>query len=276
MIDFCHITPTAFIDDIFSEDEQRIHLVLAHLIEEDSEYRNKYLRLAEADHEIIMDNSAFEMYKRELPMYPTEKLIQMAVACQASYVVMSDYPGEDWLKTVHAAEKMIPQLKDAELGTFYCPQSLPGDVDGLVDSFKWGLSNPDVDYIAFSILNIPLAYGCESNNPIQKYLSRLHFMNRLEDEGLLPGLLGKKVHFLGMTEGPNEISLMRGFTDFIDTWDSSAAVWAGLNGIKFDNSPTGLSKGKFEKEVDFDYKVGDNISLAKQSIQYIEELCYAA
>ena len=79
-----------------------------------------------------------------------------------------------------------------------------------------------------------------------------------------------------MTEGPNEISLMRGFTDFIDTWDSSAAVWAGLNGIKFDSSPTGLFQGKFAKEVDFDYKVGDNLRLAKENINYIEELCYAA
>ena len=124
MIDFCHITPTAFIPEFFFEEEPRTHLVLAHLIEEDSEYRNQYNFLAANDHEIIMDNSAFEMYKRKQPMYPTEKLIQMAIACQASYVVMSDYPGEDWLKTVHAAEKMIPQLKEAKLGTFYCPQSL--------------------------------------------------------------------------------------------------------------------------------------------------------
>ena len=36
-------------------------------------------------------------------------------------------------------------------------------------------------------------------------------------------------------------------------------MWAGLNGIKFDNSPTGLFQGKFAKEVDFDYKVGDNL-----------------
>ena len=64
MIDFCHITPTAFIPEFFFEEEPRTHLVLAHLIEEDSEYRNQYNFLAANDHEIIMDNSAFERYKR--------------------------------------------------------------------------------------------------------------------------------------------------------------------------------------------------------------------
>jgi hypothetical protein len=52
---------------------------------------------------------------------------------------------------------------------------------------------------------------------------------------------------------------MAGYGDCIDTWDSSAAVWYGLNGIKFDNSPTGSYNGKFEKEVDFSFNFEDNI-----------------
>ena len=52
---------------------------------------------------------------------------------------------------------------------------------------------------------------------------------------------------------------MAGYGDCIDTWDSSAAVWYGLNGIEFDNSPTGSRNGKFEKEVDFSFNVEDNI-----------------
>ena len=148
MIDFCHIAPTPH---LHLTEGHATHLVLAHLVEEDPEYAAFYKK---SEGTIIMDNSAFEMYKRGEPMFPTERLLDCAQQVDADYVVMSDYPGEDWLKTVHAAEKMIPQLKEAKLGTFYCPQSLQGDVDGLVDSFKWGLSNPDIDYIAFSILKI--------------------------------------------------------------------------------------------------------------------------
>ena len=65
---------------------------------------------------------------------------------------------------------------------------------------------------------------------------------------------------LGMTDGPNEIELLEPFHKFIYSWDSSAAIWLGLNGKQFDNSPTGLSDGKFEKEVDFSYSIDDNIN----------------
>lgn len=55
-----------------------------------------------------------------------------------------------------------------------------------------------------------------------------------------------------MVDGPNEIELVSNVVDVtIDTWDSSAAVWAGLHDIVFDPSPTGLLNGKYEREVDF-------------------------
>ena len=276
MIDFCHISPTEYLQELFPVEEPRTHLVLAHLVEEDPGYADFYSNLHDNGHTIIMDNSAFEMYKQGNPMYPTEKLIEMAWQCNADYVVMSDYPGEPFTKTIDAAEKMIPQLKKEDLKTFFCPQSEPGDVNGLLFGYKWALGNNDVDYIAFSILNIPLAYECEKHNKLQKYLSRYHFMRLIEEKGLLPNLLSKKVHFLGMTEGPNEIALMGPYADFIDTWDSSAAVWAGLNGIQFDNSPTGLVNGKFEVEVDFYHNSSYNLDIAKKNIDYIEELCRGA
>ena len=102
-------------------------------------------------------------------------------------------------------------------------------------------------------------------------------MNEIKARGLLSLAKsnGKKIHFLGMVDGPNEIALMRDFP--IDTWDSSAAVWAGLNGISFDESPTGLFEGKFEKHVDFNAKIDDpiKVELAKDNINYIDELSEA-
>ena len=72
MIDFCHIVPTPHTDLI---NDRETHLVLAHLIEENMEYRQFY---ANCGAQLIMDNSAFELYKRDEPMYPTEKLIVIA------------------------------------------------------------------------------------------------------------------------------------------------------------------------------------------------------
>ena len=125
MIDFCHICPTPSLDMV---KDRNTHLVLAHLIEEDQAYREFYMGLSDTDATLIMDNSAFEMYKRKEPMYPTEKLIDMAGLVDADYVVMSDYPGETGRRTMCAAEDMIPELKDNGIGTFFCPQSEPGDI----------------------------------------------------------------------------------------------------------------------------------------------------
>jgi hypothetical protein len=86
----------------------------------------------------------------------------------------------------------------------------------------------------------------------------------------------QKVHFLGMMDGPNEIMYMSPFGEYIDTWDSSAAVWTGLNGIEFDKTPTGLINGKYEEEVDFNFITEDlnKIELAQTNMEYIDRLCY--
>jgi hypothetical protein len=270
MIDFCHIAPTPHLNLIKN---RHTHLVLAHLIEEDEKYCEFYKNCGA---ELIMDNSAFEMYKRGLPMYPTDKLITMAKKVNATYVVMSDYPKEPITKTIIAAEEMMPQLKQAGLRAFFCPQAEPGNFEGLIASYGWGLTHPDIDYIAFSILNIPIAYNCESGNPTQKFISRWKFMKELDKRFGLKNIKkyhDKKFHFLGMSEGPNEIELMQEYHDIIDTWDSSAAIWAGLNGITFDRSPTGLHNGKFDKEVDFAYEYKDNEWMAEMNMQYIDNLC---
>ena len=263
--------PTAFLNTYVNK--YKTQLVLAHLVEEDEQYKEFFWKYNGTK---IMDNSAFEMFKTGQPMYPTDKLIEMGKKVDADYIVMSDYPDEDPSKTIAAAEELAPKFKEANFGTFFCPQSKIGDLEGLISAFAWAANSHHVDYIGFSILNIPNAYGVEKNNKLQRYLSRLKFVQELDKRGILEQIVenGKKIHFLGMVDGPNEIELMgyNGYDECIDTWDSSAAVWYGLNGIKFDSSPTGAVNGKFEKEVDFNEKQGDSTSV-KYNLAYIDKLC---
>ena len=270
-IDFCHIMPTAYLDTWGRK--YNTQLVLAHLVEQDEEYKEFFWKYNNTK---ILDNSAFEMFKTGPPMYESDKLIEMGKKVDADYIVMSDYPDQDPSVTIRAAEELAPKFKDAGFGTFFCPQSKVGDLDGLVSSFAWAATSSLVDYIGFSILNIPNAYGVEKNNKLQRYLSRLKFVKELDKIGVLDMIVenGKKIHFLGMVDGPNEIELMEynGYSECIDTWDSSAAVWYGLNGIRFDTSPTGAVNGKFEKEVDFNCKEGD-IKSVEYNLAYIDKLC---
>jgi hypothetical protein len=80
---------------------------------------------------------------------------------------------------------------------------------------------------------------------------------------------------LGMLDGPNEIRLMSQFSEYIDTWDSSAAIWYGLHGGRmFDASPTGILEGKYEEEVDFNYSNDMNQLTAVANKETIDELMH--
>ena len=273
-MEFCHIMPTDFLEKYAGKEKS--HLMLAHLVESDGRYADWFEAY---DSVKILDNSAFEMYKQKKPMYPTEKLLKMGERVKADYIVMSDYPDQVGEVTISAAKEIAPVFKEAGFGTFFCPQSKIGDKEDLINCFSWAANSPLVDYIGFSILNIPNAYDVEKNNKLQRYLSRMKFIRELDMSGVLSDILdnGKKIHFLGMLDGPNEIELLfdTGYGQYINTWDSSAACWYGANDIAFDNSPTGAIGGKYEKEVDFNFKLEDVKSEDKiiENINFINKLC---
>ena len=264
---FCHIAPVAHLDLV---EDRSAHLTLAHLIDEGHQdyidfYKNQKFDIN------IMDNSAFELYKAQLPMFDPQKLVGLAQQVNATHIVLPDHPSHPSMVGIDDAKRYAPVFKEAGFGTFFVPQSDVLDLEDLITSFAWAASSPLIDYIGISILAVPNAYGCEQNNPLQGFVSRWKFMNELYDRNLLQlaAQNGKKIHFLGMVDGPNEISLLRDF--HIDTWDSSAGVWAGLNGLAFDHSPTGLTNGKFEKHVDFQAKFEDT-TLAESNMRVIDNL----
>ena len=274
MTDFCHITPTPYLD-LFASGRSH-HLVLAHLVEEDEQYANWYANMPRDENTtVIMDNSAFEMYKQGKPMYSSGKLVEMGNKVIADYIVMSDYPGEPARKTIEAATELAPRFRENGFGTFFVPQAEIGNVEGVLDAFAWAATAPEVDYIGVSILTAPNMFGVEKGNNLQRFLSRWKLMQLLENRGTLEKIAeyGKKVHFLGMVDGPNEINLVARWLEYIDTWDSSAAVWAAMCGIEFDGSPTGLINGKNEIEVDFDHNSATigQIASAMKNIRYVDE-----
>lgn len=285
MIKFCHIVPTSYLPLVERYDT---HLLLAHLVEEDVAYRDFYIKLKESNPKVKyhLDNSAFEMFKRGEPMYPSKKLIEMGKLVKADSIVMSDYPKMDYTMTVESANNMIPKLKKAGFQTFFCPQSELGDLEGLMKSFEWAINNINIDYIGVSILACPIGLGVNEEKHgdgsrdeayrLQRYLSRFTIFQELETRGLLSYKTRNRFHCLGMTEGPREINLLKPFHKDIFSWDSSSAVWHAINGIKYDHSPTGLIKGKLDKEVDFDIEATtsfDTISRIAYNMDIVDEMC---
>lgn len=275
MTEFCHIAPTQYLRPLKLTERYNNHLLLAHLVEQDESYTDYYADKTPLNY-YILDNSAYELYRQGLPMFDGTKLISLAEKVKADYVVMPDYPGEDGFKTIMAAKEFGPQFHEAGFGTFFVPQSEIGDLDGYIEAFAWAASSPLVDYIGISILGVPNAYGVDGN-PLQQYLSRRNMMIELQQRGLLWMAKNneKKIHFLGMMDGPNEIAELGSLLKYVDTWDSSAAVWAGIEGVAFDRSPTGLVNGKVKSHVDFNRAFNqDDMKLIQHNKEYIDRLMY--
>ena len=286
-MNFCHIAPTPHLNLVC---DSEYHLTLAHIIydemqnggeikpgykgkNEEKTYTNFYSRRASSLN--IMDNGAFELYKTGEQMFPAELLIQMGSSVNANYIVLPDYPAHPSMVGIDEAKQYAPKFRDAGFGTFFVPQSDIGDLEDLITSFAWAASSPLIDYIGISILAVPNAYNCEKDNQLQRFFSRWKFMNELKARGLLQLAYNnaKRIHMLGLVDGPNEIALLKDF--HIDTWDSSSGIWNGLNGIGFDKSPTGLMQGKDDKShVDFSFETEDSeaIELAKLNMNYIDLL----
>jgi len=62
-----------------------MHLVLAHLVDEDKAYASFYASRKEFK---IMDNGAFELGES----YDPTKLIELGTKCKADAIVLPDYP----------------------------------------------------------------------------------------------------------------------------------------------------------------------------------------
>ena len=264
-MEFCQIVPKKFISFVANRPR---HLVLAHLVESDQEYADAYRKLKEETNcTLILDNSMFEYFKRGEPALDSSKLIDLGRKINADYIVLSDYPKQHWTVTRDKAIEMIPQIKSAGFKTFYVPQSELGDIDGLIESIKWAIDNPDIDLIGMSILADPIALGIDEGQyngelsgmiRLQRSIARWRVFTELENRHVIrPGYITENLyhrfHILGMQDMVSEIELLRRYHHFIASWDSSSAAWHGINGIRYDNTPTLLKNGKLNSEVDFDW-----------------------
>ena len=111
-INFCHIAPTKHLAEATATNGA--HLLLAHLVEEDPRYTEYYANLDDGKLK-IMDNSAFEMFKHGKPMYPSEKLAELGEKCATDYIVLTDYPKDDWQRTRDKAIEMRSEEHTSEL-----------------------------------------------------------------------------------------------------------------------------------------------------------------
>lgn len=260
---FCFITPIPLLEQFAIQ--SRKHLCLAHLVAKSPDvYGAFYKRMRERGDYIIMDNSAFELGAS----YNPTDLLRLGAVCGANAIVLPDYPGQPWQKTVDAANQWIYYFKDAGFDTFFAPQSTKGDLAGWLESYEFGANNEGIDIIGMSILgipnalpHIPAAYARVVMTQLLQTLDKFNY--------------NKAHHYLGLNAGPNlEIPpLLR--MNALWSIDSSGPVWQAILGHQYtkDTDSFQMTK-KIHFPVDFEHEVKDNETLMRiqNNINMTQEL----
>lgn len=230
---FSHIAPKRCLTEGIKASQ--IHMALFHLTD-DEEYCAHY-RNAPGD--VILDNSWFEL--GQCPS--VESMLIAAAKVQADYVVLED-------GTLNGLEVFKAQG--------YKVLAVPAGIDTQRQFEAW-VQRDDIDLVALSFTHASRAVGLRTNNPS----SRFAFMNSLSKDLVIPK---NKIHMLGMTDSVHEVLLMRPWWPYINSWDSSSAVWNGIQGID-----VSAMKTKNSLSVDFDIDAKWSIQCTR-NIQYIHSL----
>lgn len=217
--EFCFITPIDYLQYALGSNT---HLVLAHLVAESDRYANFYKTCSDNGDYVIMDNSAYELKEP----YTPGQLISLGHRCGANAVVLPDYPFQEGVVTVRAAEEYIDDFKAEGFDTFFVPQSKTGDIDDWLATYRWAAENPKIDIIGMSILGVPNALP-----HIHPAYARVVMAQKLLDSGTFNH--DKHHHYLGLNTGPAlEIPSLLDM-GVLDSIDSSGPVWAGILGHKY-------------------------------------------
>jgi hypothetical protein len=205
-MDFCILSPVQGLKRYASLSKS--HLCLAHLT--NPGYWEFYQGININDH-LILDNGGYEGKPN------TKLILERIEQVSPDVVVLPDYLGEEWRKTVQASMQFL----DSYYYEFRCkwmfvPQSKPGDIMGFIDGLYTALEDERISWIGlpralcYSITN-DLSMRVRMAEQIRKRSSRV------------------KIHALGMVKGNvAELNALRE-SGCVTSIDSNAPVWRGWN-----------------------------------------------
>jgi len=173
----------------------------------DNEYTKKMVRLSNEGYYTYLDNNEFE---KGQPC-SLDELIKAGHLVNASCLILPD------------GDQSIESIKLVKANGFDVMVIPAGDQLDL--EFILALDNPDIDKVGLSYSKTSAFLERHRHSAT----SRFDFLS-----GLGTVLPNKKIHLLGAVL-PGEIALMRPYQSAIYSWDTSMAVWAGLNEVNIKN-----------------------------------------
>ena len=256
------ITPTNYLENIATE--SKYHLVLAHMVERDSTYREFYKNRSKHGDYITLDNSSYEMGD---DVYTPDQLIELAHMVGAKEV-MAPEQFQDGQVTISKVEEFVKKFyKKSKLSVF---ATIHGKdfVDAylcFVKCMELGVDTIGLSCrLDFQIFEQP--YNKEDEGTYRRTQTRMNFLRQIYNRTKSTGV---QFHMLGLNH-PYEFFFYKGL-EKIRSHDSSAYFLAGCLGKQiWDSSYTKPTIG-----LDFDMKgelTMDQLHLIDRGIEYVREI----
>ena len=250
MIKLCHIAPVNYVELGIAYSD--MDMILAHIADENDVYAEAFKK---SDNLKLLDNGAFEL---DQP-YGVDKMIEIGKKVEADILVLPDYPLQPWEDGWDEIDERIKAYKDAGFKVMFAPQSLKGDESGYMLSLVKAVMDERIDFIGLSILACPNAFDKLPEHKVREKIL-----------GMMANMPGaeKRFHILGMLGSVDEIKRLTYYSKLIHSWDTSAAVWYGINDLTVEGRTE-----KFTKHVDFDIEFQDDkVEQIIANINYMRSL----
>ena len=220
MIKVSHETPISLLD--LSRSFNDYSYALPHLLDQNKEYRNFFIKEKELGREIYLDNSVHEKgvpYKRDKLLYWINELIP-------SNFFIPDFLEEKDKSIVQAKEWIKIQLPQETLKVAVIQAKSLGEAIECTQIYR------DLGY-----KKLAFPYGSSyyndlfphPNEDFGKAMGRLMVISKLKEMKLLTNYT--PIHLLG-SSWPSEFKFYKGFK-FIESLDTSNPIMAALEGNKY-------------------------------------------
>jgi K+-transporting ATPase c subunit len=239
-------------------------------------YTNYYKNKAKEGKWVILDNSAYEIGKLEAKSATgsglgPELVLQAAEIINPSIVIAQDIL-TDRDQTLEATKDFINYVKKKQL---YGKFKIMGVAQGNTED-KWLMSYEDlvklegIDQIGLSKISVPLSFGGDQQQDGCITKARLKCTATIAREftNNKGFFYGKPVHLLGGDNWlPYELSNQKQY-NWIFSNDSSAAVWYGANGQKY-NPSLGMIDKIITQKPDLENHLQDTVAKLDNYSDYI-------
>lgn len=220
-----HIAPINLIPFVDKHYNKGYNMALTHLVLDNPEYREAIGKLKGTKY---LDNSFYELGECLSPA----QMVKAAKMIGATHLICPDGSYKGAAKFVREGYKVMTIPKTPK-------------------QFQKMMQDPDIDLVAVSEEHFDYRHS-----PGARYEL---FRDYLTDD-----MPKKKIHLLGATDSLWELGMLSPFDDWIESWDSSAAIWQGHLGHSIRTR-----QRKDTTSVDFDTEATWNLMM-ENNIQFLE------